>query len=52
MAKESEKRRQAAIVRRENRLIEKIRKTENKSKRGNGAGRGNQGTEKNIPFKV
>ncbi|VDI02919.1 Hypothetical predicted protein [Mytilus galloprovincialis] len=35
MAKESERRRQAAKERRDNRLKQKIRKTENKLKRGN-----------------
>lgn len=43
MAKELEKRRQAELVRRENKLKEKRRKTENR------AGRGNQTAEKNIP---
>ncbi|XP_071171702.1 uncharacterized protein [Mytilus edulis] len=43
MAKESEKRRQAATARRDERLKEKIRKTENKLRRGNRGEEGNQG---------
>ncbi|XP_063443209.1 uncharacterized protein LOC134723557 [Mytilus trossulus] len=43
MAKESERRRQAAKERRDNRLKQKIRKTEKKLKRGNRGEEGNQG---------
>ncbi|CAG2190050.1 unnamed protein product [Mytilus edulis] len=43
MAKESERRRQAAKERRDNRLKQKIRKTENKLRRGNREEGSNQG---------